>query len=170
AGTYQLFFTGRDDPRCCMLIGEDTKPVYLSFETNPNQSLRTLVYRNNKDLCAQLEWGTGPYLGNAAVGPRQLPMSQLVLPGSADNARKFFSSDGKEFEWRRIREDTMAYDLFMAPNVRIALFRKYNQLTAIGPSHGLIQYTFSNDNLLIEALVSLLLNRWIDMNQIQFSG
>jgi len=58
----------------------------------------------------------------------------------------------------------------MAPNIRIALFRKYNQLTAIGPSHGLIQYTFSNDVLLIEVLLALLLNRWIDMNGIQFSG
>jgi len=54
----------------------------------------------------------------------------------------------------------------MAPNIRIALFRKYNQLTAIGPSHGLIQYTFSNDVLLIEVLLALLLNRWIDMNGI----
>ena len=46
AGTYQLFFTGRDDPRCCMLIGEDTKPVYLSFdtqETNSHQLIRTSV-------------------------------------------------------------------------------------------------------------------------------
>jgi hypothetical protein len=46
AGVYQLFFTGRDDPRCCMLIGEDTKPVYLSFETqesNLNQTVRTMV-------------------------------------------------------------------------------------------------------------------------------
>lgn len=46
AGTYELFFTGRDDPRSCMLIGEDTQPVYLSFETqesNLNQTLRTMV-------------------------------------------------------------------------------------------------------------------------------
>jgi len=173
AGTYQLFFTGRDDPRSCMLIGEDTKPVYLSIETqegNLNQTLRTMVYINDKDFCAKLEWGTGSYLGDATVGSRRFPMSHLVLPGSMDSARRFTSVDGKQFEWRRIREDTTAYDLFMAPNVRIALFRKYNQLTAIGPSHGLIQYTFSNDNLLIEALLALLLNRWIDTNGIQFSG
>jgi len=46
AGTYQLFFTGRDDPRCCMVIGEDTKPVYLSFDTQEsslNQLIRTNV-------------------------------------------------------------------------------------------------------------------------------
>ncbi|KXN82571.1 hypothetical protein AN958_02422 [Leucoagaricus sp. SymC.cos] len=174
AGTYQLFFTGRDDPRSCILIGEDTRPVYLTFETqentgSSNSSLQ--IYRDTRDLCARLEWGTGGYLGNAVIGNRQFPMAQLVLPGSMNySARRFASSDGGQFEWRRMREDTTTYDLYMAPNVRIALFRKYSQLTAIGPSHGLIQYTFSNDELLIEALLSLLLNRWIDMNGIQFTS
>jgi hypothetical protein len=40
------------------------------------------VYRNDKDLCAILDWGTGGFLGNAKIGPRQFPMSQLVIPGS----------------------------------------------------------------------------------------
>jgi hypothetical protein len=31
--TYDLFFTGRDDPRRCIIIGEDVKPVYFCFET-----------------------------------------------------------------------------------------------------------------------------------------
>lgn len=156
-----------------MLIGEDTKPVYLSFDTqesNLNQLIRTNVYKNTRDLCAKLDWGTGGFLGTATIGNRQFPMAHLVTPGTAEKARGFTSVDGKQFEWRRIREDTTAYDLYMAPNIRIALFRKYNQSTAIGPSHGLIQYTFSNDVLLIEALLALLLNRWIDMNGIQFSG
>ena len=33
ASTYDLFFTGRDDPRGCIVIGEDTKPIYFCFET-----------------------------------------------------------------------------------------------------------------------------------------
>lgn len=44
--TYDLFFTGRDDPRKCVIIGEDTKPIYLCFET-PERGLlfntRTMV-------------------------------------------------------------------------------------------------------------------------------
>ncbi|XP_006458495.1 hypothetical protein AGABI2DRAFT_200165 [Agaricus bisporus var. bisporus H97] len=176
AGTYQLFFTGRDDPRGCMLIGEDTKPVHLAFETQENnvgRSVQTFVYRNDNELCAILDWGTGGFLGNVKIGSRQFPMSQLVTRGSTNNARGFTSSENENvrFEWRRMREDMAAYDLFMLPDTRIALFRKYNnQNTPVGPTHGLIQYTFSKDILLLEALLSLLLNRWIDMHGIQFSG
>jgi hypothetical protein len=31
--TYDLFFTGKDDPRHCVIIGEDKKAVYLCFDT-----------------------------------------------------------------------------------------------------------------------------------------
>lgn len=44
--TYDLFFTGKDDPRSCVIIGEDTKPVYFCFETpEPGlvSSIRTTV-------------------------------------------------------------------------------------------------------------------------------
>lgn len=31
---YEVFFTGRDDPRDgCVVIGEDTKPIFYRFET-----------------------------------------------------------------------------------------------------------------------------------------
>ena len=45
-GTYNLFFTGRDDPRSCVIIGEDTKPVYFCFETSERNlmpNIRTMV-------------------------------------------------------------------------------------------------------------------------------
>jgi hypothetical protein len=44
--TYNLFFTGRDDPRSCVIIGEDTKPVYFCFETSERNlmpNIRTMV-------------------------------------------------------------------------------------------------------------------------------
>lgn len=43
--TYDLFFTGRDDPRNCVIIGEDVKPVYFCFETERNlmANVRTIV-------------------------------------------------------------------------------------------------------------------------------
>jgi len=46
SSTYDLFFTGRDDPRSCVIIGEDTKPVYFCFETaerNLMPNVRTMV-------------------------------------------------------------------------------------------------------------------------------
>lgn len=34
---YEVFFTGRDDPRDgCIVIGEDTKPIFYRFETPPS--------------------------------------------------------------------------------------------------------------------------------------
>jgi len=42
-GTYDLYFTGKDDPRGCIMIGEDTKPVYLVFETSYMPMTRTTV-------------------------------------------------------------------------------------------------------------------------------
>jgi len=44
---YTLFFTGRDDPRGCIIIGEDTKPIYFCFETAEKSvsCARTIVSR-----------------------------------------------------------------------------------------------------------------------------
>ena len=101
------------------------------------------------------------------------------------SARTFWS-EGTRFEWRRCYEDPNSYDvrherhsgshmprdrlpssqLFAIPNRRIAIFRRYAQATPIGPSHGMLQYTFSHDLLLLEALLALCLNRWIDMRGI----
>jgi hypothetical protein len=159
--TYDLYFTGKDDPRGCIVIGEDTKPVYLVFETSHIPSTRTTVYRNQEEVVALFDWIPGNHFGRAVIGTKQLPMSNLVLPGSAPNARLFWS-EGTRFEWRRCYEDPNSYDLFAIPNKRIAIFRRYAQSTPIGPSHGMLQYTFSHDRLLLEALLALCLNRWID--------
>jgi len=52
SNTYDLFFTGRDDPRSCVIIGEDTKPVYFCFETaerNLMPNVRTMVSQERAD-------------------------------------------------------------------------------------------------------------------------
>ena len=54
--------------------------------------------------------------------------------------------------------------LFAAQDIRIAAFRRLTQSTAIGPSHAFVQYTFNHDPLLIEALLALCVNRWIDLH------
>lgn len=44
ASTYDLFFTGRDDPRdACVIIGRDVKPVFFEFETSEIPTTRTTV-------------------------------------------------------------------------------------------------------------------------------
>ncbi|KAF9566340.1 hypothetical protein CPC08DRAFT_682742 [Agrocybe pediades] len=166
--TYDIFFTGRDDPRSCVIIGEDTKPIYFCFETverNPlTPTVRTMVYRNNKELCAKLEWSPGNHLGGATIGNRQMPMPHLILPSQTHGARAFISGDGKKFEWRRSRDVAGSYDLFSSHNVRLAAFRRFTQPTAIGPSHAILQYTFLHDTLLMEALVALCVVRWVDIH------
>jgi hypothetical protein len=93
----------------------------------------------------------------------------------------FSSSDGRKFEWRRrLHDDPNSYDvrlssspvsgpvahfglqLYTEPDRRIAIFRRFVQLTPVGPSHAVLQYAFNNDLLLLEALLALCLNRWID--------
>lgn len=46
AHSFEIYFTGRDDPRNgCIVIGEDTKPVFFEFETQylSPSSARTTV-------------------------------------------------------------------------------------------------------------------------------
>lgn len=53
--------------------------------------------------------------------------------------------------------------LYAAQTGRIAAFRRCITSTVVGPSHGLLQYKFSHQQLLVESLVSLCINRWMDM-------
>jgi hypothetical protein len=46
--------------------------------------------------------------------------------------------------------------------VKIAFFQRFSQQTPIGPSHATLEYYFSHDLLLLEALLALNLNRWLD--------
>jgi len=100
------------------------------------------------------------------------------------SARSFFSSDGLQFEWRRDRDTPSSYDVRVSPfaflfihvlnslqlyagsDKPIAVFRRFSQpqSTAVGPAHGLFQYSFTRDNLLVESLVALCINRWIDLH------
>ncbi|KAI5124491.1 hypothetical protein M0805_003018 [Coniferiporia weirii] len=168
---YDLYFTGSRDPCQCIIIGEGVEPLFFRFETLESftATTRTMVHRNQDGVVATLDWNTSPYLGTCTVKHRQqpFPMSTFVLPSANPDARAFFL-DGTKFEWRRTREDQGSYDLFHVPqgaqSVRIAFFRKYDQATPVGPSHGFLQYTFTQSTLLLEAILALCLNRWLDLN------
>ncbi|KAF9264745.1 hypothetical protein L218DRAFT_861779 [Marasmius fiardii PR-910] len=167
--TYDLFFIGpREDPRSCAVIGEDDlKPIYFSFETYERglaSNARTIVCLEAKEVVASFEWSPNNHLGYVCLGQRNFPMSHLILPGTINYARGFTSSEGKKFEWRRVQGNPTSYDLYMLPNVHIAAFRRYVSSTAVGTSHGLLQYRFTNDMLLLESLLSLCLIRWIDLH------
>ncbi|KAJ7694218.1 hypothetical protein B0H17DRAFT_932258 [Mycena rosella] len=160
--TYNLFFTGKDDPRNCVIIGEDAVHRFFCFETHGS---RTTVYTSTSSKVASLLFGPGNQLGSAIIGSRTVPMADLVSPGSSHNARSFFSADGRKFEWRKSANASGAYDLYTLnpPIVRVAAFRRYAEETPVGRSTGLLQYTFAQDGLLLYSLLALSLNRWVDM-------
>ncbi|KAJ7905343.1 hypothetical protein B0H14DRAFT_4865 [Mycena olivaceomarginata] len=190
--TFDLFFTGKSDPLSCVVIGEDVVPRFFCFETPDRQSygVRTTVYSNNSSKVASLVFGPGNQLGSVTIGGsraepgyRTVSMADFLLPGSNHklrgcasspililtrslrSARSFFSADGRKYEWRKCANISGAYDLYALnpPIVRVAAFRRCSEETPVGRSTGLLQYTFAQDGLLLYTLLSLCLNRWVDM-------
>ncbi|KAH0827011.1 hypothetical protein J3R83DRAFT_4680 [Lanmaoa asiatica] len=165
---FEIFFTGRDDPRDgCMIIGEDTRPVFFEFETAllPSSTTRTTIFSDRNPVAA-FDWdGDGNSLGVATIGDRVFPMEHLVLPGSSPNARRFQAADGRFYEWRRSYRDPRYYELYAGPNTPpIAVYRQFPQATLIGPTHGTLEYNFTDGLFLLEILLALNLNRWLDWN------
>ncbi|KAK7014988.1 BTB domain-containing protein [Favolaschia claudopus] len=173
--TFNLFFTGKDDPLSCVIIGEDVMPRFFCFETPDRQSqiqgVKTTVSANNTNKVATLVFQPGNQLGSVTLGGtrthpefRTVAMADLLLPGSNHNARCFFAADGRKYEWRKCA-NLAGYDLYALnpPVVRVAAFRRCSEETAAGRARGLLQYTFAQDGLLLYTLVTLSLNRWIDM-------
>ncbi|KAG6330628.1 hypothetical protein ID866_8464 [Astraeus odoratus] len=160
---YVVFFTGIDDPRDgCNIIGEDDKPVYFEFEVGA--STHTTIYSNRQPVAA-LDWGDGSGLRRASISGRDVTADQLTIPGSVPNARAFVSGvDGRIYEWRRSYQEPNSYELWAGPT-QIAVFDKFIYQTPTGPSHATLSYNFTDSLFLLEALVTLNLNRWLDMNK-----
>ncbi|KAG2349602.1 hypothetical protein BDR05DRAFT_1055243 [Suillus weaverae] len=111
AHSFEIYFTGRDDPRNgCIVIGEDTKPVFFEFETQylSPSSARTTISSNRSPVAA-LDWLNGG-LGVATIGDREIPMAHLVQQGSSTSARRFPSADGRQYEWRKCHADPRSYE------------------------------------------------------------
>lgn len=157
---HNLFYTGADDPRACVVIGEDSKPHLFCVETTHGGS-RTTIQKNNRDVVATIDWSAGDHLGRVTIGARHLHASQLLAPGSSSSARAFPSTTGKKCEWRRGGYDNLSYDLYAGSHV-IATYRRFTRGTSVGPSHGILEYIFDHDAFLVEVIVTLCLNRHLD--------
>jgi len=106
----------------------------------------------------------GEQLGlvNMLVGTKkQSPMTWFFMRGSAPNVRLFSSMDKRTYEWRKV-DDGGSYDLFSSPETQIASFRRGQLQTPVGPAWACMQYRFDNDILLLESLLALSLNQWMD--------
>ncbi|KIJ68938.1 hypothetical protein HYDPIDRAFT_80777 [Hydnomerulius pinastri MD-312] len=164
---YEIYFTGKDDPRDgCIVIGDDERPVFFEFETAYlSPTTRTTICSDQRPVAA-FDWDmNGGGLGMATIGDRVFPMGHLVMPGSCSNSRRFQSADGRFYEWRRSYREPNSYELYAAPNTPpIAMYGKFSQTTPIGPSHGTLEYNFTDGLFLLESLLALNLNRWLDWN------
>ncbi|KAL4068079.1 hypothetical protein J3A83DRAFT_4189694 [Scleroderma citrinum] len=159
---YVVFFTGVNNPRDgCIVIGQDEKPVFFEFETN--SSMCTTIFSDRHPVAA-LHWGISPGLGQANINGREVPIDDLVMPGSTMNARRFVSANGRTFEWRRSYQDPASYELLAGPDTQIASFRMFTHSTPVGLSHATLEYNFTDSVFLLEALVTLSVNRCLDLN------
>ncbi|KAF8171780.1 hypothetical protein K438DRAFT_1612749 [Mycena galopus ATCC 62051] len=171
---FDLFFTGEPDPLSCVIIGEDVSNRQIQrTETEMNSTLWRMkpVYSNNKKATS-LVFGPGNQLGSVTIGGTRVQsedctfaMADALASGSKYNARSFFSADGRKYEWRKCANVSGAYDLYALnpPIARIAAFRRCSEDTPVGKSTGLLLYTFFQDGLLLHTLITLCLNRWMDM-------
>jgi len=156
-----LHFTGEGGIRDLQAIGESTKPIFFEFETGAsryNPGNRTEI-KMNRTPVATFDWHIGDRLGLAMICGRQMVMSQLAYDTDT-NCRLFASEDGTRYEWRRLSKD--AYDLYLIPQTIIAKFRLEYEDTPVGPCYAYLQFCFDNDLLLLEAMLALCVNRWID--------
>ncbi|KAL6307924.1 hypothetical protein BKA93DRAFT_726660 [Sparassis latifolia] len=170
-GDSALFFTAKDDPRDgCMIVGHTSntgqdvrydKHILYDFRTNGR---RTTVYRNTTEVVAYLDWGERDTLGMLTMGTRQEPMSNFLLPiATTPNVRVFISAaDRLYYEWHKV--DHGGYDFYPASirGQRLATFRRDQNDTPVGLTHATMKYNFDHDHLLLESLVALCLNRWVD--------
>jgi len=158
---YFLHFTGEAGIRNLQAIGESTKPIFFEFETGAssyNPGNRTEI-KMNRSLVATFDWHVGDKLGLAMICARQMLMSNLAYDTDT-NRRMFVSEDGTRYEWRRLYKD--AYDLYLTPQTIIAKFRLEHEDTPVGPCYAYLQFCFDNDLLLLEAMLALCVNRWMD--------
>ncbi|KAI0691189.1 hypothetical protein BC835DRAFT_129638 [Cytidiella melzeri] len=175
--SFDIFFTGpSDDPRHnCVMIGflDETngRPFYLAFETPDIVMSETVttIYGGNRRAVASFEWTAKNYMGLAVIVGRKTPMANLVLPGTSSSARKFLTTDGRAFEWRKTTSVPAGfrYDLYSGPSTTsIATFSRFRQPqnTVVGPSYACLHCRFDDEQLLVEASLALCLNRWLDLH------
>ncbi|KIM59224.1 hypothetical protein SCLCIDRAFT_126583 [Scleroderma citrinum Foug A] len=166
AFSYMIFFTGVNNPRHgCTVIGwQDAVPLFFEFETDSScTTVGTIISRDRQPVAA-LHWGIGPGLGQANISGMEVSIDDLIRPGSTANGRSFVSANGSTFEWRRSYQDPASYELWAGPNAQIAGFRMFTCETPVGLSHATLEYNFTDPAFLLEALVTLCVNRSIDLN------
>ncbi|KAG8742635.1 hypothetical protein FRC10_001184 [Ceratobasidium sp. 414] len=116
----------------------------------------------------RLDWASMNHLGTATIGRFQTPMTNLLQRGASSKSRIFaIPGDGRRFEWRRRETDACRYDLYDGTQTLYASHTVYlqPQRSSVAELNAVMNYWFKDDDmLLLTAVISLTINRWIDQN------
>ncbi|KAG8679379.1 hypothetical protein FRC09_019010 [Ceratobasidium sp. 395] len=147
--------------------------------TTTLSSTRTVVWKgtnnpNVEEEVAWLDWASMNHLGTATIGRFQTPMTNLLQRGVSNKSRIFaIPGDGRRFEWRRSESDACHYDaripliLYDGTSTLYASHTVYlqPQRSSVAELNAVMNYWFKDDDmLLLTAVISLTINRWIDQN------
>ncbi|KAG8726034.1 hypothetical protein FRC12_023784 [Ceratobasidium sp. 428] len=172
--SHDVYWT-TNDPRNTGVIGyEGDKPIFFRFVTTTTlSSTRTVVWKgtnnpNVEEEVAWLDWASMNHLGTATIGRFQTPMTNLLQRGVSNKSRIFaIPGDGRRFEWRRSESDACHYDLYDGTSTLYASHTVYlqPQRSSVAELNAVMNYWFKDDDmLLLTAVISLTINRWIDQN------
>jgi len=115
---------------------------------------------------ATFHWIGGTALGTAKVrGKLDHHMGELVIVNGYPNGCRAFYSRGPDeiksvYRWKRV--DGGGYDLIHSSGATIGMFRMQRETTPIGEIYATLYYNFSCDELFVDSILSLCLNRWLD--------
>ncbi|TFY69277.1 hypothetical protein EVG20_g3225 [Dentipellis fragilis] len=176
-----LFISANDDPRDHIAVMANASPVdgmgprcYVFHTPNNHMQTRTTVTQMRGQTeagleVATLDWLLTRFLGTANIRGRTVLMADLAdRHGTASDAHRSFtgtSPDGSPLRCTWVGLHDGSYQLWSSDNY-LADFRPTNEHTDFGTSRGTMRYWFKDEQLFLEAIITLNINRWMDMNEL----
>ncbi|KAI0058258.1 hypothetical protein BV25DRAFT_1291600 [Artomyces pyxidatus] len=178
---YELHFLGNKlDPRHGFTI-MGAPDVYMRFDTPVEQlcPIRTTIRGLEQDI-AWFDWalhGSAPGMVTIVDPPRRFHMHEIaIIDGQPPYCRAFYSAPGPTVPsrmYRWFRRDRQAYELYTDCGTLIGAFSVHpvEEDTEAGRLFASFSYNFHwKDPLLMDAMLTLSLNRFLDQYQDLFLG
>jgi len=173
SASYEVHFLNSYDPRHGFTVMSVNPDTYYEFRTPVGfLETHTIVTDESGATIVTFNW-FGPHaLGTMTwpgPPPRQVHMGELVMSHQSMPDSRAFVCEGpdnvvRRFWWRRLEQGH--YDLYVAavPAVCIGIFRKHHppEQLAVGDNYATLYFSFLHRPLLVNALLALSLNRWLD--------
>ncbi|TCD65626.1 hypothetical protein EIP91_002431 [Steccherinum ochraceum] len=169
---YDLYFSGKADIRDgCNMVGEGVggKPYFFSFTTRAyaiDSDVTTTITNGKHEVLGTLTWGVANYFGTFTTkyltNKKSEFMSHLYMGGEGTEPAVVSNIDGVSFKILKLQDHT-TYMMSAATGNLLAGFVPENVVSPhVGPIHGRLAFNFDNDELMLYALMSLCIVRWVD--------